>query len=207
MLNRQYLVVLFVIFFSFLVLNIFTPFNGDDYLYAFNYFDWSRIENIKDVFESQCTHYQEVNGRFVPHIFEQIFSGITGKWLFNVLNALIQTILVLLVVKRICLRDLFYRDKYVIITGFSFLACLFLFFYPGQSMLWMAGGLNYLWPTVLALVLLILFEKGNNPIRSLPIFLLSLLSGWFQEGISIPFIATLWVLFVFYKRHRNKKIY
>lgn len=203
--NRQYLVVLSIIFFSFLVLNIFTPFNGDDYLYAFKYSDRSRIENIKDVFESQCMHYQVVNGRFVPHIFEQIFSGITGKWLFNLLNALMQTILVFLVVNRICLNDLFSREKYVIMTAVSFLACLFLFSYPGQSMLWMAGGLNYLWPTVLALVLLSLFEKNSNTIGGLLCFLFALFSGWFQEGISIPFIATLWVLFVFYKRYRNRK--
>ena len=66
----------------FYVMNFLTPLIGDDYGYAFNFADHSRISNIYDVFESQWVHYQTVNGRLIPHIFEQIFAGLTGKWLF-----------------------------------------------------------------------------------------------------------------------------
>lgn len=186
-----------------LIMNFYTPFNGDDYRYAFNYSDWSRIENISDVIESQIVHYQTINGRTVPHVFEQIFVGITGKWLFNIINSFFLIWLIKLITDRLSETG---KNKNCLILV-SFIASLFLFSYPGQTMFWMAGALNYLWPVTLAFYLFNNFETINNNHNIISLFLISLFSAWFQEAISIVFFISLIVLSVIEKKYRTKKNY
>lgn len=196
--NISIYIFLFIIIF---LLNIYTPFNGDDYRYAFNYSNWDRIENLFDVLESQITHYLTINGRTIPHILEQIFAGITGKWLFNVCNTLFLIWLINLITNRLT-KNPQNKNSLIFIT---FIATLFLFSYPGQTMFWMAGSLNYLWPATLALYLLNIFENRHKKYNTLFVFLISLLSAWFQEAISIPFLISLIILICINKSLRIKR--
>ena len=54
------------------------------------------IETFGDVMESQAAHRQVVNGRMVVHTVAQVFMGMVGKDVFNVLNAFMFCLLVLL---------------------------------------------------------------------------------------------------------------
>ena len=191
------------LYITILLLNIYTPFNGDDYRYTFNYSNWDRIENLFDVLESQITHYLTINGRTIPHILEQIFAGITGKWLFNIFNTLFLIWLINLTTNRIT-KNPHTKNSLVLIT---FIAALFLFSYPGQTTFWMAGSLNYLWPATLALYILNLFEDRDKKYNTIFVFLTSLLSAWFQEAISIPFLISLIILVYLNNNLRSKKNY
>jgi len=154
---QNHIVTYIFIFIIVFLINYYTPFNGDDYKYAFNYSDGSRITNIFDVIESQFVHYKVMNGRFIPHLLEQIFAGITGKWLFNIINSFILIWFIELVTNRLkCYSNTKEKNYFRILT---FLASLFLFSYPGQTIYWMAGALNYLWPMTFTLYLLTVFEK------------------------------------------------
>lgn len=186
-----------------LLLNIYTPFNGDDYRYAFNYANWHKIENLFDVFESQIVHYLTINGRVIPHILEQIFAGITGKWLFNIFNTLFLIWLINLITNRIT-NNRHTKNSLVLIT---FIAALFLFSYPGQTTFWMAGSLNYLWPATLAFYILNIFEDRDRKYNTIFVFFTSLLSAWFQEAISIPFLISLIILVYLNNNLRSKKNY
>lgn len=189
------------LFITILLLNIYTSFNGDDYRYAFNYANWNKIENLFDVFESQAAHYLTVNGRVIPHILEQIFAGITGKWLFNIFNTLFLVWLINLITNRIT-RNPNDKNSLILIT---FIAALFLFSYPGQTMFWMAGSLNYLWPATLSFYILNIFENRDKKYNTIFVFLISLLSAWFQEAISIPFLISLIILTCINKSLRIKR--
>lgn len=192
------------VFLTFLVLNFFTPFNGDDYLYAFNYADGSRIGNLFDVFQSQWHHYLTVNGRVIPHILEQMFAGLTGKWLFDLFNSFLCTLLLFLINRVIFDKLPQLKHLQMFLLGVTFVVSLMLFSYPGQTMFWMAGSLNYLLPTVLALIVLFLFESDKHHSLILLCFL-AIISGWCQEAISIPFCASLWLLLVLDKSYRTPK--
>lgn len=200
-LNRNNIHVYIFLYITILLLNIYTPFNGDDYRYAFNYSNWNRIENLFDVLESQITHYLTINGRTIPHTLEQIFAGITGKWLFNISNTLFLIWLINLITNKLT-KNPQSKNSLTLIT---FIATLFLFSYPGQTMFWMAGSLNYLWPATLALYLLNIFENRDKKYNTIFVFLISLLSAWFQEAISIPFLISLIILTCINKSLRIKR--
>lgn len=197
---QNHIVTYIFIFITVLLINCYTPFNGDDYKYAFNYSDGSRITNIFDVIESQFVHYKVMNGRFIPHLLEQIFAGITGKWLFNIINSFILIWFIELVTNRLkCYSNTKEKNYFRILT---FLASLFLFSYPGQTIYWMAGALNYLWPMTFTLYLLTVFEKKQK-YNTILLFTISLISAWFQEAISIVFCISLILLMLNDKNIRS----
>lgn len=199
LLQEKYLTYIFI-FTTALIINYYTPFNGDDYKYAFNYSDGSRITNIFDVIESQFVHYKVMNGRFIPHFLEQIFAGITGKWLFNIINSFILIWFIELITNRLkCYSNTKEKNYFRILT---FLASLFLFSYPGQTIYWMAGALNYLWPMTFALYLLTVFEEKQK-YNTILLFTISLISAWFQEAISIVFCISLILLMINDKNVRS----
>lgn len=201
-LNKKLILIYLSLFVIFYIINFCTPLITDDYGYAFNFADHSRIENIYDVFESQWVHYQTINGRLIPHIFEQIFVGITGKWLFNIINTLFILMLIFIISEYYLPNNQSDNNKVnnTLITSF---AVLFLFTYSGQTIFWMAGALNYLWPTVFALILLYIF-KSKISLNLFSIGFISLLAAWFQEAISIPMTCLFWILLL-QKKYRNKR--
>lgn len=96
------------------------------------------------------------------------------------------------------------KNSLVLIT---FIAALFLFSYPGQTTFWMAGALNYLWPATLAFYILNIFEDRDKKYNIIFAFFTSLLSAWFQEAISIPFLISLIILVCLNNNLRSKKNY
>lgn len=141
-----------------------------------------------------------MNGRFIPHLLEQIFADITGKWLFNIINSFILIWFIELVTNRLkCYSNTKEKNYFRILT---FLASLFLFSYPGQTIYWMAGALNYLWPMTLTLYLLTVFEKKQK-YNTILLFTISLISAWFQEAISIVFCISLILLMLNDKNIRS----
>ena len=192
-----------LIFLVFGTLNFLTPYNGDDYLYAFNYADGSKIDSFLDVLQSQYHHYLTVNGRAVPHVLEQIFAGLTGKWLFNIFNSLCLLLLISLIGQVLVDKNEQLKRYNLQIVCLTFIATIFLFSYPGQTIYWMAGSLNYLLPTVLGLFTLLLFESKKTYSLIL-LFLFPLISGWCQEAISIPFCASLWLILLIDRSYRTK---
>ena len=79
---------------AFWVLNFLTPEYNDDYFYKF-IFDGDNanvnmpITSLEDVMFSQYNHYFNMNGRAIVHVVVQLFSGMWGKPIFNVINSLV----------------------------------------------------------------------------------------------------------------------
>ncbi len=168
------------------ILNHYYPFIHDDYLYSFIYKEGLssniRINSIKDVLVSQLDHYNTVNGRFPTHIIIQSFAGILGKPVFDILSSFIFVILCVSVSKLITNR----YSLFVIIIVFM----LFLFDlpYPGQTVFWMSGAINYLWATTFSLVILYKFYFGIIPNKNYQILgwlIFALMAGWMNESVSI----------------------
>lgn len=195
----------------FYLMNVFTPFNGDDYRYAFIYGseNYEKISSLSDVITSQIYHYNHVNGRFVPHFLEQAFMGIWGKPLFNVLNSVVFLIFAYLVYTfifgSVVMKGMQKAGGYL----FVYFSILFLFAYPGQTELWMDGSFNYMWPMVMALILINIYlnDKTYPFSNCLLLFLLSIIFGWTQEGIVIPVAGALFLNLLFDKNYRCKKNY
>ena len=103
---------LLLVLYAFLYyLNSLVPlYYGDDYVYSFivgsDVGDWNflwpladdtlRVASWHDIFVSQYHHYFQWGGRIVAHTMVQFLLW-QGKWLFNLLNPLMNILLILLV--------------------------------------------------------------------------------------------------------------
>ena len=185
------------------VLNMLTPEYEDDYwypyMYADNFFDMARpITSFWDVLVSQYNHYLGYNnGRSVVHTIVQLFAGVLGRPAFFVANAAVFVLFVWLIV-RFTLKKMHALN---ILFGFSVIFLLFPTF--NLTVLWMAGAVNYLWTSVFIILFLMAFEHFQHDVfqkRHLLWFLPGIVAGWTHEGIAFPFMLSLLIYVVVYRK-------
>lgn len=178
----------FIVFIVFTVLNWLTPMVRDEYAYQFFIekgcgFITHPIHTFRDVILSQIDHFIYHNGRIWVMIIYQSILCLAGKWLFNVLNPIFFCVYLFLVIKYALGRASLSSMVVTVSLVFIFMAIFQEFF------LWMAGSVNYLWPSVLVLwFLLVLQRHEGKPLSrsSWPLLLLGVMAGWTHEGITIP---------------------
>ena len=181
---------------AFYLLDRFSFFAVDDYMYAYKYSSFDRIDNLRDIIMSQCEHYMNHNGRFVVHCVVQIFCGILGISAFQYINTLF-----FIGFCGITTR-LVFNTWNVSIVKYSLVA--FVVFFLGPRIEYNILGsvaycINYLWVSVLIGLFLILFHKTatNSEAKSLSyfhkslIFVYSVLVGSLQESFSVPLCCSL----------------
>ena len=151
----QITIILFIIFISMFLLNMFTPLIMDDYNYTYG-LD-GRIKNIKDIFKYQYWFYFNWGGRNVAHILAQLFL-MNNKLIFNVLNAAIYTLMIYLIYSIIKGK----KEGYPIYLILIHFALWFLTPSFGQSFIWLTGSCNYLWTTTIILLFLNSFIHLSN---------------------------------------------
>ncbi len=179
-----------IVFLLMLVINIYTPYWGDDYVYTYMMdryagSDLQHITNLWQIFPSQFNHYFTHNGRLIIHGLDQLFL-LMPKMVFNICNALMFCCLVWL-----CWNNVVRKDDNLV-WKYATLISLFvvLFFYIPQSWVtvtWQTGALNYLWTAtgVLFFVLLMQYTK-NHTLKYLPLWVVvSFFIGWGHEGVSV----------------------
>lgn len=197
-----------VLFAVMLCLNFFTVESvQDDYLYKFAWVEKGssaspyRIRTVGDVISSQYYHYLYHNGRLVPHFILQLFDGVIGKGVFNILNSFMFCMLIW-VINRMSGKRIRMALLLLSIALVFFLTPIF-----KETILWFAGSLNYLWPATGALsFMLIINNTWQKPIvdkvvRYSPI---ALVSGWTNEGVTIPVCLALgFLMLVDFRRVKN----
>lgn len=207
LMNKKVFIVLLLILVAFYVLNVFTPLFSDDFMYKF-IFDKNGvadplkpITSFSDVLLSQWNHYLSYNGRTITHILVQTFLGLLNKNIFNVFNALILGIFLLLTSKytfnRISARTISLIGSFCLLLLPSFDNCL----------LWLAGSINYLWTSAIVVAFLYFFERRKDRelrLWSILVFILSILSGWTHEAFTLPLaIALILTEWETLKQHRE----
>lgn len=180
----------------FYILNVFTPYCSDDWHYGFIFGTLIPIQSVSDILQSQYYHYFQMNGRFVPHFFVQLFDGILGKQIFNIANACVFLLFIYLLVNKL--------KQYYQSTSQLLLLILFIIFFliPGfrNCFLWMSGACNYLWVATTILAFDCLF-KANKHIPVVILFIIGIICGWTNEAFCIGLSCGFVVYYVF---HRNK---
>lgn len=193
-----------IVILVFFLWNYLAPENNDDLDYKFLFVqhmelkkDFTHpISSFYDIFVSQWNHYFVMNGRTFIHILLQTFTSLLGKHVFNVFNTLVFGVFLILV------------SKYIGKTGhlfYTLTTVILLLLLPAfsETFIWMAGAINYLWPSAAVLLLLLYYDAHKDEKASYPGFLLPLLgafcTGWTHEGITFP-LATGLFFFSCYKK-------
>ena len=191
----------FSLFVVMLIMNQLTPFTvKDDPAYSFIkesdgiLFDITKpIDSITDVFISQINHWHTINGRFTNHFIGQLFDGLLGKSVFDIVNALIFCLVVYLI-------NLFLfggkRQLWDVVSVILFFVAIPAF---NQTVLWMMGSVNYLWSVFFVLLFLCVLKLHKGQLISkkhwiigLPIILL----GWSHEGFCLPLSGALFIYII-----------
>ncbi len=146
-----------------LALNWLTPLLADDYRYAFRFDTGGRLTSLGEIFPSLEAHARVMNGRLVPHFFVQLFTLLPGPAV-DVVNALVYLALVLGLYRMIAPEGTSWDWKLLLMVSGA------VFLLPpafGQSFLWMAGSVNYLWCDALMVWTLLPFARvvlgGREP--------------------------------------------
>lgn len=194
-----FVVIIFVVLY---LMNIFTPESlQDDFIYKFVRGKNDVVElchpisSISDVFVSQYNHYFYHSGRYVPHFLLQLFDGIFGKDLFNLINALVFCILIYYI-------SIIASNKFTLFNSSLSFALIF-FFVPSfkETTLWFTGSFNYLWSMVFTLAFLFLLKiYRRNSIKwwHWPLGFLCLFLGWTNEAVVIPVGIVIGVYLLFH---------
>lgn len=213
--NRLYWLALLCIGIAFWIMNAYTPWITDDFNYHYMYEPvqvGDRISCIPvpaeadtwtKVFKSQFNHYQGVNGRFTTHCLVQFFCGILeSKAWFNVANTLV-FLLFLNIINSLCSQK-----KNLQLLLFSFSLTLLVLPMPGDTLLWRAGAMNYLWPTTFCLGLLHYCRPstlaGSSWVKCIGLFFLGAFVGNMHEGITIGFAGGMFFYLLFNPKERNR---
>ena len=211
-------VAVFIGIFMFLyILNYLTPLSfGDDYLYGFIWQgnsmfvplneDAVRISSWHDLIVSQWSLYLTWGGRVTGQSLTQLFVWL-GKDIFNVVNALIGTVLIAEIYWFMNKGkfSMSVRPAMAVWTFFALWA-----FAPGFSdvFFWLTGACIYLWPAFFLLTFLLPYvnkyyvfqkETGRTCFLSLGMFFLGIVAGCGNEN-SICWIILVLLLFLFLNR-------
>lgn len=192
---------------AFYLLDRFSLFIVDDYMYAFKYGTYEPIKTLKDIFESQCDHYMELNGRFLVHCVVQLFCGILGVEWFRLFNTIMFVLFCGLSTRIIC-KTWKVSLVWYIITSFA-LWC----FIPriGFTVLGnIACCVNYLWVGVATLAFVVLHSRvsehpdGYSQLGNIGLALAGMVVGSLQESFSVPVAGALFVYYCFnFKKFRG----
>jgi len=173
---------------AYLVLNLLTPEYHDDFVYKFMFeggtvnYDHP-VRSIGDIFLSQVDHYHSVNGRSIVHLLVQLFTGLLGKTVFDVVNVLVFVAFILLLHRRKV------GDSRFCVSTLVTLVLVLLMPRFKDTFLWMTGSINYLWSATAALGFLLIYEKRRDRAVDwclLPLLIAAFLLGWTHEGITLP---------------------
>lgn len=187
---------------SFVVIFLFTrmtPLLADDFIYAFSYADGFRIDNVFGILFSLIPHRRYINGRVISHFFVMLFVMLP-KWIFDLMNALVFTLEMLLVYRFLCVEERSHATPLLVLGAAQLWISMPVF---GQVFLWLDGACNYSWGLALALLFVLPFYrcsiKGSLgwPLWQELLFLpLAFMGGAYSEHISLSMLAAALLLLI-----------
>lgn len=155
--------------------------------------EYDNVHSIKDVFISQYYHYNYANGRTFAHFSSQMFGGIIGKSIFNVLNTFMLVLFAYIL-------SLFVVDnkKHIFFYWCITLFCIWYFLHQTNTCFFlMTYALNYLWSSVFCLAFLYMYMYKIHFINSkwkLWLFcLFSFGAGWSHEGLVVGIAGAVFI--------------
>lgn len=194
--NKFYLIIVYI--FNLLVQS-FVPVSGDDYMYG----TFGKTAILKNVF----SYYMTGNGRWLINIIDSFILRY-DKYLFIVINPLIICFTILLLSKianKLSNRDENQNTLKMAAVLFSSLNILM----TRESVYWITGSMNYLFPACLFLLAYYLFldiKSGNE--RYLKLFpIVTFIAGASMEqfGLMIAGILTIEYLYKVVKHEKINK--
>lgn len=174
------------------------PICSDDYAYSFSWATQERISSLTDIWQSSACMYMKWTGRVLVHSLAHTFLAIDKIWynLANTVCYLFTCFLISRIARPYTLR------AFVLIASVLWFALPS----PGCTLLWLTGSCNYLWASMLNILVLVLLLNSNPKIQwlSVPV---ALCAGNSHEGISICMFVSLTAYIILNWRQKREVVY
>lgn len=187
-------IIYFSIFCFFLLILTLSPISGDDWG---NYFVGK--EGLYHCFGQAIGMYFDWEGRLVSRILINILTY--NKWLWNIINSILITIIIFGVYKMIKPKN----KKTVLCLSILTVLAMNIFTFS-QTVVWIAGNITYLFSFSLLLIYLILIKqtKTNNFIK-IVLIILNIIIPMFVEHMAVLLIV-INISKVVIDYYKNKKL-
>lgn len=190
-------VLLYTLIISFIIFSI-TPLSGDDWG---NYLTGQRGMNA--IINTAVSMYKTWEGRFISRIFISFLTY--HKWIWNLLNAILTTLLVSTMYK--------YQKKENIQSLLTIILGLLLVNIPfsSQVYLWLAGNITYFFPSVIVLSTITYILKFKDMKEKIWISILTSIISFFipmfVENIGCAYVFGLFIILIYnYSKHKKISI-
>ena len=184
MMKRSYSYLFYLLVFClFYLLSYFSPVDfGDDINYKFVFGDGRPINNMSDVITSVYNHYFVQHGRLPFVFFSQLFDGLLGKYLFDIVNSAVFCLTLFLLLYYTRQQRSLFASVLALFLVFIFIPTF------EETHLWLVGSTDYMWASTFIIVFFLLFRKYreyNNSIHLLWLCPYTLVSAMYHEGFSL----------------------
>ncbi len=202
------ILLLIVIIVLYSVINWLTPLWCDDLSYGHT------GHTFKDIAQREIYDYYHANGRFFSHSLVQLFAGILGKELFNILNPIMTLFMIgflpIMTKKEETEANGSNRWQGFLLFVVSFFLVWFVL--PDQyiTMFMIAGSSNYIWAAVLNLLFVYVFTQQLTKEYVLKgwqwacVIMLSFFAGAWMEMYSIALAPALFLYLLLHRKNVNK---
>lgn len=196
--NNLMFILLPIIFFSFLLINVNVVYFGDDFYYL-SFADLS----LPDFFAKHIEHYNNDNGRFLVHILATLFLKLPMSF-WQILNSLMLTGICYFASK--ILTDKNDRKQPLIITLLFFFIASLSITITRQSVYWLTGSFNYIYPIFLFFAYWFCLSKiQNKKYFIFAIILAFLASASMEQGSMMTLGLTLLTFLTKFKSIKDLK--
>lgn len=207
----EYWIVLLLLLFIIMVysvINWLTPLWCDDLDYG------AAGHTFGDIAHKEIHDYYHANGRICSHSLVQVFAGMLGKPLFNLLNPIMTLLMIILlpVVSGKIPKVSVNKWRWFFLVSISLMLVWFVM--PDQyiTMFMIAGSSNYIWAAVLNLLFVYMFthmltkEMTMKAWQWVGIVALSFFAGAWMEMYSIALAPALFLYLLLHRRNINKRL-
>ncbi|MBR5662644.1 MAG: hypothetical protein IKX00_03200 [Bacilli bacterium] len=205
--NKKIVFTTLLIFTLILIINCFTIWAADDYAFYNNVWTGTNKFSLSRIFIQSKWFYLNWTGRFLS-TFINYFLLYFPKWVFNILNSTIYTILVLLIYKFVKKEK---QDSPILLFAIFALTWIMV---PalGQVMFWQIGSVIYLWMYLFVIVTMFIYSTllkddkipKSSILNCILISLLGLFAGNGFETNSIILLVFL-LLTIFIRKFVSRK--
>ncbi|PRR83064.1 DUF6056 family protein [Clostridium vincentii] len=151
-------------------------FNADEYNYSHITWTNTRISSLSDILTSQKILYFNWTGRIIVHSLIQLFLFIGGNT-FPIVNSFVFCIFIYLISNLVFSK----KTPYLLLIIFAIVWIFTPMF--GETIVWLSGSINYLWPSTLFLLLLNIYSKNNS--KTPLLMIIAFITGASHEMIFI----------------------
>lgn len=176
----KFIVVLSLSMLMFYFLNRYTFWFSDDYSIGYDANYGGRFSELSTILDATSDFYMQWSGAVIPTFLGHLFCGyFSSKTVFNLLNTLMFGLFVLVCTKIISNGRL--KQIPLLAPILFMLAWWWVCPVPSETMLWVAGSLNYLWNSFFCLLFIycfLNFAPERSPIfLQIVFFMVALLAG------------------------------